>query len=108
MKKIQVSTVTKNAEVEVIFVNANLISKAIHAQVALDKALTNTRTPKIMRDGDGLPVLDTDGKEVYLTDDKGNVVYDYNYKGIRDEADIDALHDMVKAFIDELTDAFNA
>lgn len=108
MKKIQVSTVQKNADVEVIFVNANLISKAIRAQVALDKALANTRTPKIMCDDEGKPMLDTEGKEVYVTDANGNIVYDYSYRGIREEADIASLHDVVKKFIDELTSAFDA
>ena len=36
MKKVQVSTVRQTADVEVIYVNANLISKTIKADNVLD------------------------------------------------------------------------
>ena len=106
MKKIQVSTVRQEAEVEVIFVNSHLINKAIRAQIALDSALADTRTPRIMRDDNGNEALDENGKPVQDKDENGNLLYDYSYRGIRDERDIAALHETVKSFIDELTSAF--
>ena len=39
MKKIQVSTVRQTADVEVVFVNANLISKVIIYSMALELQL---------------------------------------------------------------------
>lgn len=106
MKKIQVSTVNQVCDVEVLFVNAHLINKTIRAQIALENILRNTRTPKVLCDEEGEPVLDADGKEVYKKDENGNIMYDYSYKGIRDEYDIADLHDIVKSFIDELANAF--
>lgn len=106
MKKIQLSTVRQEADVEVIFVNSHLINKAIRASIALDDALENTRTPITMRDGEGKEVLDENGKPVQEKDENGNLLYDYNYRGIREAKDIAALHETVKPFIDELTAAF--
>lgn len=106
MKKIQVSTVRQEADVEVIFVNSHLINKAIRASIALDNALGGTRTPRTMRDADGKEVLDENGKPVQEKDENGNLLYDYSYRGIREEKDICALHETVKTFIDELTAAF--
>lgn len=106
MKKIQISTVQQTTDVEVIFVNSTLISKAIRAQIALDAALKNTRTPKVLCDDNGEPMLDANGKEIYKKDENGNIEYDYSYKGIREEENIAALHDVVKTFVDELANAF--
>lgn len=106
MKKIQVSTVRQECDVEVLFVNSHLISKTIRAQIALENILRNTRTPKVLHDENGEPVLDANGKEVYSKDENGNIEYGYDYKGIRDERDIADLHDIVKSFIDELANAF--
>ena len=106
MKKIQVSTVRQEAEVEVIFVNSHLINKAIRASIALDNILADTRTPRTMRDDEGKEVLDENGKPVQEKDENGKLLYNYNYRGIRDEKDIEALHETVKSFIDELTAAF--
>lgn len=105
-KKIQVSTVRQEADVEVIFVNSHLINKAIRAQIALDNALADTRSPRIAKDENGSDVVDENGKPVQDKDENGNLLYDYNYRGIRDEKDIIALHETVKSFIDELTSAF--
>lgn len=106
-KKIQISTVQQTTDVEVIFVNSTLISKAIRAQIALNAALKDTRTPKVMRDDEGEPVLDANGKEVCKKDENGNTEYDYSYKGIREEEHLAALHDVVKTFVDELANAFD-
>jgi len=108
MKQIQVSTVRQTADVEVVFVNANLISKVIKAQVALDRMLDGTRTPMVKQDDNGEPVLDANGDPVFDTDKNGNILYNYNYRGIREQMDIIDLHEKVKSLIDELVNAFDA
>ena len=108
MKKISVSTVRQTADVEVVFVNANLISKVIKAQNALDRMLDGTRTAMVKRDDNGEEVLDANGKTVFETDENGNILYDYSYRGIRERRDIEDLHEKVKSLIDELVNAFEA
>lgn len=108
MKQIQVSTVRQTADVEVVFVNANLISKVIKAQNALDRMLDGTRTPMVKQDDNGKPVLDANGKPVFETDENGNILYDYSYRGIKEQRDIADLHEKVKSLIDELVNAFDA
>lgn len=108
MKQIQVSTVRQTADVEVVFVNANLISKVIKAQSALDRMLDGTRTPMVKQDDNEKPLLDEKGKPVFETDENGNILYNYNYRGIREEKDIADLHEKVKSLIDELVNAFDA
>jgi hypothetical protein len=107
-KKIQVSTVRQTADVEVVFINANLISKVIKAQSALDRMLDGTRTPCVQRDENGNDVVDENGKPVYVKDDAGNIIYEYGYRGIREQRDIADLHEKVKSLIDELVNAFDA
>lgn len=108
MKQIQVSTVRQTADVEVVFVNANLISKVIKAQSALDRMLDGTRTPCVQRNEDGNDVVDENGKPVYEKDENGNIIYEYGYRGIREQRDIADLHEKVKSLIDELVNAFDA
>lgn len=107
MKQIVVSTVRQTADVEVVFVNANLISKVIKAQSALDRMLEGTHMPCIQHDEDGNDVVDKDGKPVYAKDENGNIIYEYGY-GIRKDKDIADLHEKVKSLIDELVNAFDA
>lgn len=108
MKQIQVSTVRQTADVEVVFVNANLISKVIKAQNALDRMLDGTRTPCVQRDEEGNEATDENGKPVYAKDENGNIIYEYGYRGIREQRDIADLHEKVKSLIDELVNAFDA
>lgn len=108
MKQIVVSTVRQTADVEVVFVNANLISKVIKAQSALDRMLDGTRTPMVKHDDNGEQVHDANGKAVFETDENGNILYDYSYRGIREQGDIADLHEKVKSLIDELVNAFEA
>ena len=106
MKKIQVSTVHQTADVEVIFVNGALISKAIRAKVALENALEGTRSMVPKCDENGYPVTDENGEYTQEVDKNGKLSWDYDNKGIRDAKHIEALHETVKTFIDELTEAF--
>lgn len=108
MKKISVSTVRQTADVEVIYVNANLISKAIRAKLALDAMLAGTKCPVFATDDEGSVVVDENGKEKQLRDENGNLVWSYNYYPLRNDKAIEDLHEIVKAFVDELTDAFDA
>lgn len=108
MKKIQVSTVRQTADVEVVFINASLISKVIKAQSALNRMLKGTRTPVVKCNKEGEQMSDVDGKPVFETDGNGNIVYEYNYRGIREVEDLEDLHEKVKSLIDELVDAFDA
>ena len=108
MKQIQVSTVRQTADVEVVFVNANLISKVIKAQAALDRMLDGTRTPRVQCNEDGKEIVDENGKPVWEKDENGNILYDYSYRGIREQRDIEDLHEKVKSLIDELVNAFDA
>lgn len=106
MKKIQVSTVQQTADVEVIFVNSHLISRAIRAKLTLDAMLEGTKSRVFETDDEGGIVTDEEGKEVQKRDENGNPVWSYSYYPIRKDADIRDLHEIVKSFIDELTDAF--
>ena len=106
MKKIQVSTVQQTANVEVIYVNANLISKAIRAKLKLDAMLEGTKSKVFMTDDEGNIVMDENGKEVQKKDENGNLIWSYNYLPMRKDEVVKDLHEIVKSFIDELTDAF--
>ena len=108
MKQIQVSTVRQTADVEVVFINANLISKVIKAQTALDRMLDGTRTPIIKHNAEGEEMCDANGKPIYATDENGSILYEYSYRSIREQRDIVDLHEKVKTLIDELVNAFDA
>lgn len=108
MKQIVVSTVRQQADVEVVFVNANLISKVIKAQNALDRMLEGTREPCFRTDDEGEQILDENGKPVQAKTEDGKLIYQYNYRGIRETRDLEDLHEKVKALIDELANAFEA
>lgn len=107
MKKIQVSTVNMQSDVQVIFINAGLISKAIRAKVALDTMLAGTKSKVFETDEDGNPITDENGKEIQKRDENGNLVWAYNYYPLRNDETVEKLHEIVKAFVDELTDAFD-
>lgn len=106
MKKIQVSTVKQTADVEVIYVNSNLISKAIKSLVALEE-LDSTIERDSMRI-DTIPEVDAEGKPVVdgLTGEvKTKEVERYDSLYI-DGPTLERIHKIVVPFIKELTDAF--
>lgn len=111
MKKIQVSTVRQEADVEVVFVNSNLISKAIRASIAakaiLDKMCEygNAIGPVIKRDDEGGEVLDENGKPIQELDENGNPIFEYSYFKM-DAVLVEQFHKHVAPFIEELTTAF--
>ena len=106
MKKIQVSTVHQTADVEVIFVNGVLISKAIRAKMALENALEGTRQIILKCNEDGSPIVDENGRYTQEVDENGKPLWDYHCGRINDVKHLEALHETVKTFIDELTEAF--
>lgn len=106
MKKIQVSTVKQTADVEIIYVNSNLISKAIKSLVALEE-LDNTIEHESRR-VEEVPEVDSEGKSI--VDDATGMVktkkvesYDSLYI---DGQMLSRIHKTVVPFIKELTDAF--
>jgi len=102
-KQIQVSTVKQTADVEVIFVNANLISKAIRSSIAahnaLDKCMKIVPVPEC--DEDGTPKRKENG-ELIVTGKTTNY-YD-PYEIGPDE--LKPLCEIVLPFLDELCKAF--
>lgn len=95
MKKIQVSTVQKTADVEVIYVNSPLVIKVTKAQCAL--ASIKQKIERVCMKEQS--VIDkTTGCE------KKEMIYNGNAANLSVEETID-LHDTVIAFIDELVSA---
>ena len=116
MKKIQVSTITKNAEVEVLFVNANLISKAIRASIAVNEIIENAKAegcivPRYDADIDenGNPVCYDRGvvKTTPVLDAKGKHIIDYSSTKVS-AIELQKLNEEVNSFLTELTEAFDA
>lgn len=111
MKKIQVSTVKQMADVEVIFVNSNIISKAIRASIAaksiMDKMCeyNNAICPVLKKDDEGGEVVDENGKPVQELDENENPMFSYNYFRM-DATFVEQFHKHVAPFIEELVNAF--
>ena len=94
MKKIQISTVKKECQVQVIELNAYLISKAVKAQVVLENALNKKEKTKWN---------DTTQKSEKVLDDNGNQVYSYNSVdgALLAEKILPLLNELVEAFEEE-------
>ena len=104
MKKIQISTEERTANVQIISVNAYLIAKAIKAQLKMHSALEGSKTPMYERDAENNYVKDANGNKVQKTDEKGNPVYSYS-RCLNKESDVEALHEAME-FLDELCQSF--
>ena len=114
MKKIQVSTVPMNADVQVVFVNASFITKALRAQIAASKIaermVHNGSAQPVMEtviDENGEPKVDEKGCviEKPVLDEKGNQVWKYQYHRLDDE-EVENFYNNVAPFLKELVDAF--
>lgn len=114
-KKIQVSTVNMNSDVQVLFINANLITKALRAQMAASKIAKKMESnrdvyPKTETevDQDGNPIIDEKGfeKQHPILDEKGNQVWYYGSHRL-DGADVEDFYKNVAPFLKELVDAFD-
>ena len=110
-KKIQLSTVRQEADVEVIYVNAALICKVINAHNAITsiigeaqacRAIKNLHEPVL--DEDGNPVVDEKtGNEIIkpVVDEKGNEVFEYSPYYVQ-PTDIKDLNEVILPFLTEL------
>lgn len=116
MKKIQVSTVRQTADVEVLFVNANLISKVIRASIAIENIIELAKArgcivPRYYQEEDenGNPITDDKGiiKTTPVLDENNKQIIDYQRADVSKE-DLQALNEQVMPFLKELTEAFEA
>lgn len=116
MKKIQVSTVRQTADVEVLFVNANLISKVIRASIAIENIIELAKDqgciiPRYYQEEDenGNPLTDDKGiiKTTPVLDENNKQIIDYSQVDISKE-DLRALNEQVMPLLKELTEAFEA
>lgn len=116
-KKIQVSTVKQTADVQVLFINASLITKALRADMASREILAeltdgyNTAIKACIQqvvDEDGNVVTDENGspKTKPVLDENGNQVYDYSYMRM-DAKYAKMFHTQIAPFLKELVDAFD-
>lgn len=113
-KKIRMSTVNMNSDVQVLFINANLITKALRAQMVASKIAKNMEDNRnvypVMEtetDQDGNPIVDERGyaKERPVLDEKGNQVWYYGNHRI-DATDVEGFYKNVAPFLKELVEAF--
>lgn len=90
-KKIQISSVKKECQIQVIELNAYLISKVVKAQVLLENAINKKERTK-WNDG-------TQKSEKVL-DEKGNPTYSYSSVSgeLLDEKVLSILNELVEAF----------
>lgn len=108
-KKIQLSTVRQEADVEVIYVNAALICKVINAHNSINRIIDDASRcsinpqfkPKMNENGD--VVADENGCIVNepVLDEKGNQIIDYCSHRISDDQ-LRSLHQVVLPFLAEL------
>lgn len=114
-KKIKVSTVNMNSDVQVLFINASLITKALRAQMAASKiamSMENNRDVYPMTEADvddeGKQITDERGyiKEHPVLDEKGNQMWYYGTHRL-DVADVEDFYKNVAPFLKELVDAFD-
>lgn len=113
-KKIQMSTVNMNSDVQVLFINASLITKALRAQMAaskIAKSMENNRNVyPVMEtevDENGNVVLDEKGyeKQHPVLDENGNQVWYYGTHRLDDNS-VKDFYENVAPFLEELVDAF--
>ena len=115
-KKIKVSTVNMNSDVQVLFINANLISKSIKSDIALNNLIETLKAqgcivpryePEL--DENGEPKVDKDGCAIEheVIDEKtGKQIIDYCSCRLNAD-DIAVLYETIAPFLKELVDAFD-
>jgi hypothetical protein len=103
MKKIQISTVRQEANVEVIYVNAALISKVVKAHIAATKVIEDAKECGTIIEPIA-PVVDANGNTVdeRATDKNGKPITEYY---CADDALI-ALNETIAPLLSELVNAF--
>ena len=93
MKKIQVTTIKKEAFVQIIELNASFIARVVRLQAKLEPILIDAKRVKARYN-------DATQKREEILDEKGNKVYEY--KTIPSEIVVDE----VMPFLEELCAAF--
>lgn len=90
-KKIQMSSVKKECQIQVIELNAYLISKVVKAQVLLENAINKKEKTKWN---------DNTQKSEKVLDEKGNPTYSYSSVSgeLLDEKVLSILNELVEAF----------
>ena len=90
-KKIQISSVKKECQIQVIELNAYLISKVVKAQVLLENVINKKEKTKWD---------DNTQKSIKVVDEKGNPVYTYSSVDgkLLDEKVLSILNELVEAF----------
>ena len=113
-KKIRVSTVNMNSDVQVLFINASLITKALRAQMAASKIASSMESNRnvypVTRtrvDENGETVLNEKGFAIEdpELDENGNQVWYYGTHRL-DNNDVENFYKNVAPFLKELVDAF--
>lgn len=104
MKKIQITTEERTANVQIISVNAYLIARAVKAHLKMQSALDGTKKPVYEKDTEGNTLKDTNGNKVQKKDEKGNPVYNYD-RYLKCELDVQNMHEVME-FLDELCQSF--
>lgn len=116
MKKIQIGTVRQTADVEVVFINANLIAKAIHANDVIQNIIEYAKAegdivpryqPKRDESGELVRNEYNDVIQEPILDENGNHITDYG-KFTLDSDQLMRINTQVATFLKELVDAFEA
>jgi hypothetical protein len=109
-KKIQLSTVRQEADVEVIYVNAALICKVINAHNVMDSIIRKAKDnygikepTHTVLDENGEPCLNENGYEIKErdVDENGKPVVMYSSYKI-DDCELEGLAETVLPFLNEL------
>lgn len=109
-KKIQLSTVRQEADVEVIYVNAALICKVINANNALKRIIDDAKLcnhikaeTQLAKNDDGTPCLTEEGYEIEepILDKNGKAVVHYASHSLGGE-ELMELAEVVLPFLNEL------
>lgn len=103
MKKIQVSTVRQEANVEVIYVNAAFISKVVKAHVAATNIIEEAKENGTIVEPT-VPVIDANGNTVdeRETDKNGKPITEYRCA----DGALIALNETIAPLLSELVNAF--
>ena len=116
MKKIQIGTVRQTADVEVLFINASLIAKAIHANDAIQNIIEYAKAmgeivpryqPKHDENGDYVKNEYGNTVQEPVLDENGNHVTDYSTCTL-DSSTLMRINTQVATFLKELVDGFDA
>lgn len=90
--KVQISTIQKTANVQIIELNCSFVANLFGAKCALESALKDTKKEKTKFN-------EATSEYEKVTDENGNQVYTYN------RCDTETLHNEVLPFLQDLANA---